>query len=118
MSSCAVQGVAIDHGASEGVGGIRKPYLSDGTLWARDEQHVSTRCGVVAMRGDVPAALITRPVLGQIPDDQFSLLRRVVVLYRRSQPWRHQVEGQAGDLSNEGIDAILLGQPDYPEALG
>ncbi len=86
MSSCAVQRVAIDHGASEGVCGIRKPYLSDGTNWARDEQHVSTRCGVVAMRGDIPAALITRPLLGQIPDDQFSLLRRVVVLYRRSQP--------------------------------
>jgi len=122
------------------------------------------------MRGDVPAALITRPLLGQIPDDQFSLLRRVVVLYRRSQrvgslamgtdalvrlhsaiaatrfgggqrtiatrvrtgglrafeqilfalqsDERHQVEGQAGDLSNEGIDAILVGRPDYPEALG
>ena len=61
----------MGRGASEGVGGIRKLYLGDGTLRAGDEQHVSTRYGFVAMRGDVPAAAITRPLLGQISDDQF-----------------------------------------------
>jgi DNA processing protein len=40
------------------------------------------------------------------------------ILFALQSDERHQVQGQAGDLSNEGVDAILLGQPDYPEALG